>query len=97
MPNQQDRTQPWRVFWTPTSIPEKAGQEIPQTVFEKGQTVIISDNGGFTPKTYTQLYTAKAAPNTTKVNGEVHIKKDESGKCFAEFSQGAQVILSKKR
>jgi peroxiredoxin len=75
MPAQQQRTQPWKTFWSPAELPEKAGDARPEIVFEKGKIVIISDPGGFTPKTYTQLYKADAAPNTTKVNQDVLIEK----------------------
>lgn len=72
---EQQRTQPWRAFWSPAELPEKVGDARPEIAFEKGKTVIISDSGGFTPKTYTQLYKANAAPNTIKVNQDVHIEK----------------------
>jgi hypothetical protein len=71
----EQRAQPWKAFWQPVGLPEKAGDASPEIVFERGKTVIISDSGGFTPKTYTQLYKADAAPNTTHVNGDVSIEK----------------------
>jgi len=94
--SQQQRTQPWRAFWKPEDLPEKAGDEYPEIAFEKGKTVIISDSGGggFTPKTYTQLYKAHAAPNTIKVNQDVHIEKDTSGKCFAKFESSGRTEIA---
>lgn len=72
---ERPRTQPWRTFWSPAEHPEKAGDAKPEIAFEKGKTVIISDSGGFTPKTYTQLYKADAVPNTTEIDQGIFIKK----------------------
>ena len=70
-----ERTQPWRAFWSSAELPEDAGHATPEIVFEKGKTVIISDSSGFTPKTYTQLYKADAAPNMIKVDQTIQIEK----------------------
>jgi len=65
--SEDKRIQAWRAFWSPSAIPESPGDARPEIPFEEGKTVIISDSGGFTPKTYHQLYKANHAANTTEV------------------------------
>jgi hypothetical protein len=74
MPEQQ-LTQPWKAFWSPNNSPDEARHERVQTPVEKGKTVIISDQGGGTPKIDAQLYKADAAPNTAEVHEDVLIEK----------------------
>jgi len=79
------RQQPWKAIWAPGQSSSDTKGRGPKPFFDQGQGIFFAVEGGFTPQKYSQLYKADAPANAVKVEKEVQIAKDTTGKHWVHF------------